>query len=67
VTGAETGHLIIESGMTIVFTMIIILVTYMIRLNLLKAFEMTLLAEESAVMATTIFNKMADSIILVSD
>ena len=53
--------------MTIIFAMIIILVTYMIRLNLLKAFEMTLLAEESAVMATTIFNKMADSIILVSD
>jgi hypothetical protein len=47
--------------------MIMILATYMIRLNLLQAFEMTLLAEESAIMATSIFNKMADSIILVSD
>ena len=28
---------------------------------------MTLLAEESAIMTTTIFNKMADSIILISE
>jgi hypothetical protein len=47
--------------------MIEILVIYMIRLNQLKAFEMTLLAEESAIMTTTIFNKMADSIILISE
>ena len=66
-TGTEIGHLIIQTGMIFVFTMIMILATYMIRLNLLQAFEMTLLAEESAIMATSIFNKMADSIILVSD
>ena len=53
--------------MSILFVMIEILVIYMIRLNQLKAFEMTLLAEESAIMTTTIFNKMADSIILVSE
>jgi hypothetical protein len=41
--------------------------TYMIRMNQLKAFEMMLVAEESAIMTTTIFNKMADSIILVSE
>ena len=53
--------------MSILFVMIEILVIYMIRLNQLKAFEMTLLAEESAIMTTTIFNKMADSIILISE
>ena len=47
--------------------MILIMATYMIRMNQLKAFEMMLVAEESAFMATTIFNKMADSIILVSE
>ena len=41
--------------------------TYIIRMNQLKAFEMMLVAEESAIMTTTIFNKMADSIILVSE
>lgn len=38
----------------------------MIRLNLRKAFEQLLLTEKSAATVTTIFNSMADSILLIS-
>jgi len=66
VSGNEFGVLMVGSGMTIVFFFLFILSTYMIRLNLRKAFEQLLLTEKSAATVTTIFNSMADSILLIS-
>jgi hypothetical protein len=67
VSGNEVGILIVESGMTVVFVIFLVVFTYIIRVNLLKSFEMTLCAEKSASIVTTIFNNMSDSIMLVSN
>jgi tetrahydromethanopterin S-methyltransferase subunit E len=64
---SDVNTITVVIGLTVVVVQIFILSIYMIRVYLRKAFEMTLIAEKSAITVTTIFNSLPDAILLISD
>jgi hypothetical protein len=62
----EAGTIMVEIGQSCVFSFILIFITYNVRLNYRKAFEMTIRAEKASQNVNDIFNSLPDSVLLIS-